>query len=377
MKARFLLAVVPLLFLIGCGIPFNRPAVGPDGTTAFFLDKFGSYDFLPESGTLTLIKGDETIQIPGAKAAGDCGAISWSRDGTELVFVDTELGDWQLPVAWRIEVTGVQTDSKAVTLVDSDSPLIDPAFTPEGNITYIEVDDEGNGHLFLYDRIEEVTYPLLDSVLSYRPARTGPHLWVIKISDEGALSMGHLIQYDPETGNEDEIASFFLGGGMAETFLLFPASFLWDIDPSGEYIALTLFDQALIAPKLDNQDTSLYLINADENTATRISTRGIAPAFSPDGAFIAYIGSENGEDQDTFLYDRLTQTQKKIPLTYSTVGLFWIDAGHLGLIVEKQAEASPQIGTDQPNMGTEETDTGYSLLIFDLETGEVAPIIPN
>ncbi len=358
MKLRLLLVVVPLLFLFGCGIPFNRPAVGPDGAIAFFLDKLGSYNFLPEGGTLTLITKDGPLQIPGVKAEGDCGAISWSRDGTELAFVDTELGDWQLPSAWKIEITGVQTDSKAVTLVSSDSPLIGPAFTPEGNVTYIEVDDDGNGHLFLYDRVEEVTYPLLDRVLSYRPARSGPHLWVIRESEEGALSMGHLIRYDPETGDEDEIAGFFLGGGMGETLLLFPAPFLWDIDPSGEYIVLTLFDRALITPETDDQDTSLYLINVGEDTAIRISTRGIAPAFSPDGAFIAYIGSENGEEQDTFLYDCSTRTQKKIPNTYSTVGLFWIDRTRLGLIRETE-------------------DKNYHLFAFDLETGEVSPILSD
>lgn len=376
MKLR-ILPLVLLFFLAGCGIPFNRPAVGPDGVIAFFLDKSGVYNFLPEGGTLTLIKGDGILQIPGVKAEGNCGAISWSRDGKELVFVDTELDDWWLPAAWNIEVTGVQTDSEAVTLVSSESPIIGPAFTPEGNVTYIEVDDDGNGHLFLYDRVEEVIYPLLGNVLSYRPTKFGSALWVIKKSDEGSLSLGHLIQYDPETGDEDEIASFFLGSDMEETLLLFPASFLWDIDPSGECIALTLLDQALITPELDDSDTSLYLINADGDTATRISTRGIAPAFSPDGAFIAYIGSENGEDQDTFLYDRSAQMEKRIPVTGSTAGLFWIDAGHLGLVMEKQAEASSQVGTEQSDVSAEETEDGYYLLCFNLETGEVSPLIPE
>jgi len=375
MKARIVLLIIPLLLLAGCGIPFNRPAVGPDGTIAFFLDKSGRYHLMPQAGTLVLLRDGGLSTVTGVKTIGDCGGVSWSPDGTELVFVDTELGDWQLPVAWKIEVTGVQTASETGTIASSDSPLIAPAFTPEGNVTYIEVDDDGNGHLFLYDRIEDVTYPLLDGVLSYRPAKSGPELWVIKESVEGALSMGHLIRYDPETGDEDEVASFFLGGGMRETLLLFPPSFLWDIDPSGEHIILTLFDQALITPELDNQDTSLYLINTDDNTATRISTRGIAPAFSPDGAFIAYIGSENGEDQDTFLYDCATQIQKKVPLADSTAGLFWIDAEHLGLVMEQRTEVSQQPGTEDAEMPAEEPESSYYLLSFDLATGEVTPLL--
>ena len=117
MKLRFLLVVVPLLFLFGCGIPFNIPAVGPDG-----------------------------------------------------------------------------------------------------NITYLGVDNDGNGHLFLYDRVEDVTYPLLDDVLSYRPARDGESLWVIKKSAEGNLSLGHLLDYDPKSGDSYEIASFFIGAGVEQMF---------------------------------------------------------------------------------------------------------------------------------------------------------------
>ncbi len=371
MKARIVVIIIPLLLLAGCGIPFNRPAVGPGGTIAFFLDKSGEYHFMPRAGTLVLLNDGCLSTVTGVKAIGDCGAVSWSRDGDELVFVDTEPGDWGVPVAWMIDIVAVQTGSEMTMLMRSESPLISPAFTPTGNITYINVDDEGNGHLFLHDRIERVTYPLLSDVLSYRPAKSGPELWVIKKSDEGSLSMGHLIRYDPETGDEDEIARFFLGGDMGETLLLFPASFLWDVDPSGTRIALTLFDQALISPALDNQDTSLYLINADENTAIRISTRGIAPAFSPDGEHLAYIGAEDGENQAAFIYNCSTQVRKKVPVTDATAGLFWIDAEHLGLIAKQQTEDS----LEPSSMSDEETEDSYYLLVFDLKTGRVVPLM--
>ncbi len=372
MKVRIVSIIIPLLLLAGCGIPFNRPAVSPDGTIAFFLDRSGTYDFLPEGGTLTLIKGGEVLQIPGAEAVGDCGGVSWAPDGKELVFVDTDLGDWQLPIAWRIKVTRVQTDSVAATLISSGSPLIGPTFTPEGNITYIEMDDNGYGHLFIYDRVEGVTYPLLDNVLSYRPAKSGSYLWVIKESEEGSLRMGHLIRYEPETSNEEEIASFYLGGRMDETLLLFPAPFLWDIDPSGKYIALSLFDQAVITPEVDTQDTSLYLIDVKDDSATRISTRGIAPAFSPDGKHLAYIGSEDGKSQTTFIYDCFTQEQKKVPVTDSTVGLFWIGTGQLGLIMEEQTGSSLEAA---PSDTHNEEGDNYYLLKFDLKAGEVTPLL--
>ena len=374
MKARIVFIIIPLLLLAGCGIPFNRPAVGPNGTIAFFLDESGAYHFMPRRGTLVLLNNGQLNTVTGVKTTGDCGAVSWSRDGNELVFVDTKPGDWGIPAEWMINIAAAQTNSQVTVVTRSGTPLISPAFTPTGNVTYMAVDDDGNGHLYLYDRIEEVTYPLLSDALSYRPAKSGPELWVIKRSDEGSLSMGHLVRYNPETGDEDEVAEFFLGGDMEEAFLLFPAPFLWDVDPSGRYIALTLFDQALVTPELDNQDTSLYLIDVDENAATRISTRGIAPAFSPDGEHLAYIGSEDGKTQSAIIYTRSTQERIKVPATDEVAGVFWIDAGHLGLIMREQTESS--LGAEPGDMSDEEADS-YYLLSFDLGTGTISPLIPN
>jgi hypothetical protein len=373
MKTRIALLIILLLALAGCGIPFNIPDIGPDGTIAFFVDESGNYDFMPEGGTLTLLKGDELLQIPEVKAEGGCGAISWSRDGTEIVYVDTETGEWGMPSKWLVQVVEVQNPSEVTTIADSDIPVINPAFTPDGDITYLQVDDDGIGHLIMYDRAEAVANSLLENVLSYRPARSDSRLWVIRKTVEGSLAMGHLEQYDPELGDSNEIASFYLGVDQEETLLLFPAAFLWDVSPDGKNIALTLFDQALITPETEDAPPSLYLINTDEESASRIAGLGLAPAFSPDGSQIAYIGSEDVEEEEqaAFLYNPLTWEKTKIPATADTFSIFWIDSTHLGMVMEKLAPEVSGEGDEE----MEEAETYYCIISYDIVTGEVTTLI--
>lgn len=360
MKLRFLLVVVPLLFLFGCGIPFNIPAVGPDGTIAVFLDA-DRYAFTPDKGSLALIRDGKVVTVPGVTATGSCGALAWSLDGKEVAFVDTEPDELGFPKAWVINVAGVQTDSQTVSIARAGSPLIAPEFTPEGNIIYLGMDDDGNGHLFLYDRVEDITYPLLDNVLSYRPARDGESLWVIKRSPEGNLSLGHLLDYDPKSGDSYEIASFFIGAGVEQMFQMFPGAFFFDVEPNGDHVALTLFDQVLISPEPQEGDPSLYLIDAEERTVSRIALHGIAPAFSPDGSKIAYIGSADGINQGVYLYDVEAENEEELSVEGTVSGLFWIDAGHLGLVMREE---------------NDEEDS-YYLLIYDLTAKETTPLIPG
>lgn len=56
MKLRLgLLFLAP--FLVSCGIPYNIPTVGPDGTIALFLDEAGTYDFYPAGKILAFSTG--------------------------------------------------------------------------------------------------------------------------------------------------------------------------------------------------------------------------------------------------------------------------------------------------------------------------------
>jgi len=353
MKLRILL-LLALVFLAGCGFPFNQPAVGPDGAIAFFLDETGAYDLLPTVGNLVLLRDGALISLEGVTVAGESGALAWSADGEELLFIETEAGEWGMPDVWNLRLTGVQTDSEAVTLLRSEMPIIAPAFTPEGNITYLRFDEEGYGHLVLYDRSEEVSYPLLSDVLSYRPA-SGSNLTVIQATDEGSLRLAHVLTYEPNSGEMNEIASFYLSQEMGETLSLLPALFLWDVDSSGQHLALALYDQVLIAPEVGVDGPSLYLLDTVEETGERIAAMGVAPNFSPDGSLLAYIGSENEEEQAVYLYDRQTDEITRIRGSDSISTLFWIDQETLGLILEYEE--------------------GYNLLSYDLSTREFSPLL--
>jgi Tol biopolymer transport system component len=353
MKSKILLLAL-LVLLTGCGLPFNRPAVGPDGTIALFLDEEGAYNLLPSGATLALAEGGALTRLEGVTTAGDAGALTWSPDGKELVYLETESGSWGLPISWTLWLTSIETDSRPVTLLHSEEAIIDPAFTPEGDITYLRVDEGATGHLMCYSRATDAHTQLLEGVLSYRPTRSGSTLTIIRGDDEGALRTAHVSTYDPATGRIEEIASFFLGGEMEETLLLFPAPFLWDIDSSGRRLALALFDQVLITPEVEVDGPSLYLIDVEQEMAERLTTRGVAPTFSPDGTLLAYIGSIEEDTNAAFLFDLETWSTRRVRGSEGAAALFWIDQETLGLAVESEDET-------------------YRLVVYFLGTGEFRP----
>lgn len=356
MKTCLFLLAALLTALTGCGLPFNHPAVGPDGTIALFLDEEGAYNLLPLGATLALVEDGTLTRLEGVTTAGDAGALAWSPDGKGLVFLETESGSWGQPISWTLWLTGIETGSQPVALLHSEEAIINPAFTPEGDITYLRVDEEATGHLMRYSRETDAHTQLLEDVLSYRPARSGSTLTIIRGDDEGDLRAAHVATYDPSTGRIEEIASFFLGGEMEETYLLFPACFLWDIDSSGRWLALALFDQVLIAPEVEVDGPSLYLIDVEQEMAERLTTRGVAPTFSPDGTLLAYIGSVEEDTNAAFLYDLETWITSRVPESDGASTLFWIDQETLGLALDSEDET-------------------YRLVAYFLGTGEIIPLL--
>ena len=355
MKSRILLLAL-LVLLTGCGLPFNRPTIGPNGTIALFLDEEGAYNLLPSGATLALVEDGALTLLETVTTAGDAGALAWSPDGKELVYLETESGYWGDPFSWTLWVTEVKPSGEPAMLLYSDEPIIDPAFTPQKDITYLHVDEEATGHLMRYGRETDVHIQLLEGVLSYRPARPGSTLTIIQGTDEGALRTAHVSTYDPSTGRIEEIASFFLGGEMEETLLLFPACFLWDIDCTGRWLALALFDQVLITPEVEVDGPSLYLLDIEQEMAERLTTRGVAPTFSPGGTLLAYIGSVEEDTNAAFLFDLETWSTRRVPKSEGAAALFWIDQETLGLAVESEDET-------------------YRLVAYVLCTGELRPLL--
>jgi Tol biopolymer transport system component len=345
MKKRTLL-LLSLVFLTGCSFVFNQPIVGPNGTIAFFLDNEGAYSLLPEGeGKLTLLREGRVVRLEGVISTGDSGVLDWSVDGKELIFIETETGEWgSMPIAFNLCITGVQTDSHPVTLFHLEDLILAPAFTPEGEITYLQFgDDDEAPQLFLYDREENVHTQLLADVLSYRPIRPGSKLIVIQASAEGEVRLARVSTYDPTTGTVEEVASFFLAKEMEETF----------------FLPLVLYDQVLITPTVEAEDRapSLYLIDRADETGKLIADMGLIPAFSPDGSLLAYIGSNDGQTPFIYLYHLETGERHYLDGTTGVSTIFWIDEETLGFTIEADE-------------GT------YQLMKVSLDTEEVTPLLP-
>jgi Tol biopolymer transport system component len=360
MKKRTLL-LLSLVFLAGCSFVFNQPLVGPNGTIAFFLDDEGAYSLLPEEkGKLTLLHEGRVVRLENVTSTGDSGVLDWSVDGKELIFIETETGEWGMPIAFNLCITGVQTDSHPVTLFHLEDLILAPAFTPEGEITYLRFgDDDEAPQLFLYDRKENVHTQLLADVLSYRPIRPGSKLIVIQVTIEGEVRLARVSTYEPTTETVEEIASFFLTKEMEETFFLLPVSFLWDLAPSGRHLALVLYDQVLITPTVEVEERapSLYLIDREDETGKLIADMGLIPAFSPDGSLLAYIGSNDGQTPFIYLYHLETEERHYLDGTTGVSTIFWIDEETLGFTIE--------------------TDEGtYQLMKVALNTEEATPLLP-
>lgn len=348
----FLLLLV--LFLSGCGLSLNQPAVGPDGTIAVFLDETGTYDFLPENGILTLLHDGSITQIEKVNPANPAGVLDWSLDGEQLLFVETEVGEWGEPNAWNLSLTDAQADSEPLTFLSSTEPILDAAFTAEGNVTYLVFDDEGSGALMLLDRAEDTQTCLLRNVLSYQPAVSKLSLTVIQLDESEGFPKACVSTYVPATGEMEPIASFLLTVQMEE-ILAALGCFLWDMDSSGTCLALALYDQLLIDPEVEVDAPSLYLVDTIEETGRRIALLAVMPAFSPDGSLLAYVSVEHEQDSAVYLYNRETEQKDKVPNSDGAVTLFWIDQRTLGLTFETDVEA-------------------YQLVKILLDTGEVLPL---
>jgi len=356
--------VIVGLFLSGCGFIFNQPLVGPDGTTALFIGDDGAYMMLPEGDChLALLRDGEVVHRTNVFSNGDSGVLDWSADGSKILFIETEQDELGQPIAWNVLISGVQSDSQPVRLFRSEEIILAPQFTSEGSITYLDLkDDKDLPQLMLYDVLQEEYAVLKDDVISYRRLGWDGMLITISQTAEGSLKLAHVSSYDVMTDATEEIGSFFLSQGMEDMLFILPAAFLWDVSPSGDYIALSLYDQALITPQMEDnsEEPPLYLIDRDEDSAYRVSDRGLVPAFSMDGSLLSYIGAtgENNDIPVVILYDLETHEEQVLDGTIGAATQFWIDNRTLGFAIE--------IGNDT-----------YELMKVTLPTGEITQLLPK
>lgn len=365
MKTTYLLMLVLVgLLLSGCGFIFNQPLVGPDGTTAVFVGDDGTYNLLPEGDShLALLQDGEVINLNNVSSTGDSGVLDWSADGSSILFMEAEQDEYGQPIAWNVRTSGVQTNSVPATLFRTEDMILAPLFTEGGDVTYLWAQDDSDlPALTLYSRADGTNRILHDDVISYRRVTRDGILAIISETTEGSLKLAHVSTYDITTGQTDEVASFFLAEGMEDTLFLLPATFLWDVAPNDDLVAICIYDQALITPQLEDSDDqpALYLINPGQEGAHKVSAAGVVPAFSPDGHLLSYIGAK-GEESDVpviYLYDMDRQESQALDNTIGASSLFWIDSQTLGFTIENK-------------------DDTYRVMAVSLASGEVTQLLPQ
>ena len=358
-----MLVIVGLL-LSGCGFIFNQPLVSPDGTTALFVGDDGTYSMLPEGNChLALLQDGQVVHRANVASNGDSGVLDWSADGSEILFVEMEQDEYGQPIAWNVRTSGVQSDSVPVTLFRTEDLILAPMFTKDGNVTYLWAQDDSDlPKLTLYDRVEGTNTILQEGVMSYERVTWDRDLAIISQTSEGSLKLAHVSSYNMTTGEVEEVASFYLSEDMEQTLFLLPASFLWDVTPTEKLVAISLYDQALISPQVENSNDqpALYLINPDQDGAHKVSDAGVVPAFSPDGDLLAYIGStgEKSDIQVIYLYDLARQESRALEETIGVSSLFWVDGETLGFTIGDK-------------------DDTYRIMKASPDTGEVTPFLPG
>lgn len=230
-------------------------------------------------------------------------------------------------------------------------------------MTYLWAPDDSDlPKLTLYDRAEGTKTVLQDDVISYRRVAWDGPLAIMSETTEGSLKVAHVSYYDLATGEVNEVASFFLAAGMEETLFLLPPAFLWDVAPVKKWVALSIYDKALISPELEkNKDQpSLYLVNPKQEGAHKVADQGVVPAFSPDESALCYIGPMGvGDDTPViYLYDLGTQESRMLEGTIGVATVFWVDNQTLGFTIEI-------------------ADDNYKLMQLSLPTGKVTQLFPE
>ena len=244
------------------------PPAEPTGTIAFWSDSLSG-----GGAVLTRIAADGTRRVTVADLSISTSRLSLSPDGSQVVF-DHGLGEG----VGQLEVMDVGTRQRRpiVTVGNPQSP----DWSPDGKRIVFST---GSGALFTVPREGG------DSATPVR--RLGPDAYMEGSSPSWSPQGDAIAFIDPKTG-EIEVAT--ATGGEPETTVYAQgraSSLDWG---TGGVVAS-------VAPA-GGGDASLVLIDPKDGSADLLPFRGEgwSPALSPDGAFVAFVGNADGQ-QDLFL----------------------------------------------------------------------------
>jgi hypothetical protein len=356
MKRRVLLLLLPL-FLTGCLFSINHPLVGPDGTVALFLNEDGRFALFPETGTLHLLRDGELVAVPGVSISEPSGVLDWCPDGTEILFVQVGTGEGSEQTVWTLFRVAATPDAVPVAVLESGEPIRDAAFTLDGRIAVLRYGEEDAGVLELLDPGTGALESVFDDVLGFRLDRARASLVVLHLIDEGPIAIGRVARWRLGVDDPETLAVLALGEEMLDTYHRVTDVLLWDVDPSGRWIALALYDPALIDPPVVDEFPALYLVDTDEGDAGQIAATALAPSFSPDGSRLAYIALDDGEDGYAVVYDLELLQSEPVSGGAGAATCFWIGPDELGLAFES--------GDDTHRLVTVRLDTGEVTVLLD------------
>ena len=342
--------------MTGCLFTMNHPVVLPDGTMAVFLEETGAYVLFSEGGTLHLLDGGGWLPVPAASLTTGGGLLDRSPDGSELLYVDVDGEDPFGPMTSTLY--RVRADAEAVpeAVWETEESIARAAWMEDGRILLLLLGEEEFGSLAWLSLEDGSLEILRRDVLSFVADRESGRIDALRIDQDGDLVAGFVERYHSDVPGGRDQTVFHLSEQTMEIYLVLPHDLLWDVSSDGRWIALSLFDPTIIEPESDQDVPSLYLVDTETDDVERVSHEGLAPAFSPDGRWMAYLVPIDEETPQVLLRDLASGSVREVPEGEGASSLLWVDSDLLGLVFE-------------------DDDDEATLLELSLATGEARELI--
>lgn len=333
-----LLMLCTALSLSGCLFTINHPVIGPDGTMAVFLDEAGAFALSIELGTLHLYRNGVWVPIPGATVSDAGGVLDVSPDGSEFLYIDIESLDLFGPVTSTLYRVKAVPEAIPDVLYETENSIAKAVWTDEG-IYLLLFGDQDLGTLELLDPETGGLTRLQNDLLSFCISSESGAIDLMGVDQDGDLVAGYVERWDRVTHRRPEQAIFILSEATIEAFVTLPHNFFFDVSPDGRWLAISLYDPAMMEPVVQQEAPDLYLVDTELETLERICVQGVMPAFSPDGKTLAYLTAPDGVLAIVMLRDLESGETRKLIGSEGASTLFWIADDRLGLTFEMDDHA--------------------------------------